>query len=564
MKSPPPKPVSDLPRQNTYTRAYTFDNTANGFTRTSTMFGRMITDTIGLTYETEEQQMHSLIAEYVRVAEKGVDGDMPLPAGFAREYRFWRMMFYAGLFGCFMGVLGACFLNVADETPKFWTNHLERAEAVDLEYWRGEQYWIYVPMGAGFIVGVLRYFMNYPEQVDGLFKEINHYHVDWKIAPQTILLSLISLAGGASLGPEQALGTVGGGLATFLLDYLPDLDADDRKLLVLVGMTAAIGALFPSPILTVLMIFELGHPPRTTMESVTILSFAASISFMIFYAIVGTEKTWLEPVTNKGVFLALTWEYDNTQCITGAVLGIMAGCLSITSIIFIGFTKQIFFRIRKRLERFKFLQSVLPPTIAGLIIGTFNYAMPLTVGNGNIVLPHIIKYGMQGTLSTHTLITAGFARILLLGVSMTSVGYVGGFIFPTLTIAIIAGVICYQQYSYLPYGLCIGCFLAGMPAGICPMPFTLSCLAIFLFFFGIYQTAPILLATITSYTVVCGSGLFSALQSRAKKQEEERLEAEQALLRGEDPKVAAATAKAELKVKDAEATLSLNRYLEGK
>ena len=88
MKSPPPKPATDLPRQNTYTRAYTFDNTANGFTRTSTMFGRMITDTIGLTYETEEQQMHSLIAEYVRVAEKGVDGDMPLPAGFAREYRF--------------------------------------------------------------------------------------------------------------------------------------------------------------------------------------------------------------------------------------------------------------------------------------------------------------------------------------------------------------------------------------------------------------------------------------------------------------------------------------------
>ena len=60
-------------------------------------------------------------------------------------------------------------------------------------------------MGSGFLVGVLRYMMNYPEQVDGLFKEINTYHVDWTIAPQTIFLSLISLAGGASLGPEQAL-----------------------------------------------------------------------------------------------------------------------------------------------------------------------------------------------------------------------------------------------------------------------------------------------------------------------------------------------------------------------
>jgi hypothetical protein len=37
--------------------------------------------------------------------------------------------------------------------------------------------------------------------------------------------------------------------------------------------------------------------------------------------------------------------------------------------VFIGATKQIFQRIRKRLERFPFLQAVLPPTIAGLIIG---------------------------------------------------------------------------------------------------------------------------------------------------------------------------------------------------
>ena len=43
------------------------------------------------------------------------------------------------------------------------------------------------------------------ETIDGIFKEINTYHVDHTIAPQTILLSVISLGGGASLGPEQAL-----------------------------------------------------------------------------------------------------------------------------------------------------------------------------------------------------------------------------------------------------------------------------------------------------------------------------------------------------------------------
>jgi H+/Cl- antiporter ClcA len=55
---------------------------------------------------------------------------------------------------------------------------------------------------------------------------------------------------------------VGGGLASWMVTKLPQLDDDDRKLLVLLGMTGAIGGLFPSPILTVLMIYELGNPPK--------------------------------------------------------------------------------------------------------------------------------------------------------------------------------------------------------------------------------------------------------------------------------------------------------------
>jgi len=35
--------------------------------------------------------------------------------------------------------------------------------------------------------------------------EIIHFHVDYHHAPLTVLLSMISLSGGATLGPEQAL-----------------------------------------------------------------------------------------------------------------------------------------------------------------------------------------------------------------------------------------------------------------------------------------------------------------------------------------------------------------------
>jgi H+/Cl- antiporter ClcA len=54
---------------------------------------------------------------------------------------------------------------------------------------------------------------------------------------------------------------VGGGLATWITEQL-DFEESDRKLIVLSGMAAAVGSLFPSPILTVMMMFELGTPAR--------------------------------------------------------------------------------------------------------------------------------------------------------------------------------------------------------------------------------------------------------------------------------------------------------------
>lgn len=103
------------------------------------------------------------------------------------------------------------------------------------------------------------------------------------------------------------------------------------------------------------------------------------------------------------------------------------------------------------------------------------------------------------------MISSGFAKAFCLGVSMNG-GFVGGFIFPIITIAVMCAVVCNNMYPQLPLGMCLGCFIAGLPAAICPMPFTLAGLAIFLFYFGLYQTVPIFITAITSYTIVVGSG----------------------------------------------------------
>lgn len=64
---------------------------------------------------------------------------------------------------------------------------------------------MYVTSGAGFLVGCLRVLMKYPDNLPGFFKEVTDCHVDPHWALPTVLLSAISLGGGANLGPEQAM-----------------------------------------------------------------------------------------------------------------------------------------------------------------------------------------------------------------------------------------------------------------------------------------------------------------------------------------------------------------------
>ena len=80
------------------------------------------------------------------------------------------------------------------------------------------------------------------------------------------------------------------------------------------------GALFPTPILGVLMIYELGDPPRTYMESIILLSFGACISFLIYYSLM--EYTYLEKLDTSN-------RVSNKHTCTISISGIYRGLVFI-------------------------------------------------------------------------------------------------------------------------------------------------------------------------------------------------------------------------------------------
>lgn len=502
-------------RKETFTRMFTFDRSFT-FDRTFTYDRRLSSGVSGVGFDSEEVWTKKLIDGYTKVAVQGNEGDIPIPLAFAQTKRFWELMIFSGLIGGLIALFAILFMNFAYEVPKLWIDNDDFSTLESCQKYAGKKYWILITFGTGVLVGVIRWVSAYPDDRPGVFKEVNDCHVDPKHVPLTVLISLISLCGGASLGPEQALSNLGGGVATYLMDRSP-FEEDDKKLAILSGMTAALGALFPSPMLGPLLVYELGNPPKDYMESMIVLSFSGIVSYIIYYTL--SDNTYLERISQsyQHYIVAVKWEFDEWQLGTGFCIGIVAGVVSVLMILVIGINKQVFYRIRSRLrKRNSFVGSVVPPALAGLVIGCVNQALPLTVGSGDSALYSLIKFGFQNQLSTSLLLQSIIAKIFVLGASMNS-GFVGGFVFPQITIGLMCGIVTYNIFSsFMPFGLAVGCWLPAISSGICPMPITLTLLSLFIFNFGLYQTAPIFVSTITAYTLVCGSGLFGALVSRAK------------------------------------------------
>ena len=77
--------------------------------------------------------------------------------------------------------------------------------------------------------------------------------------PGIVAVSAVSLMGGASLGPEQALGTIGGGAGSWL-SARRGVDEEDSKLNTLSGFAGAYGGLFSSTVIVVMLLMEVARP----------------------------------------------------------------------------------------------------------------------------------------------------------------------------------------------------------------------------------------------------------------------------------------------------------------
>jgi len=486
----------------------------------------------------EDALTTKLIRAYGDVADEGVQGDLPSndQDGFAQNKQWWIQVCVGLICAVISAFSSVALLDAAEEVPKRWMDNGNFDEPSDCDLYSGKKYFIPLIGGAGLIIGLISIWSKFPEERLGFFKEVQHCDVKWREVPITFFLSAASLAAGTSLGPEQALAMAGGGVASMLAEYWgPELGLDDpveKRLAILAGFISAMASLFPSPILALLIIVEFTPPPKAYMECITLFTIVAVVNYTIFYLIEDLPFSYLGTLS-QNLVITENWNFKFNDMWIAVIIGVMSALIGLMTVITVGIMKQIFLRIKERLKAATGndnIHRVVNPLIGGLVIGCLAWLAPLTIGDGCLALKPIVKFGATDQLSKHTLLCTLFAKMFAMAISMNC-GFVGGFLFPLITIATLAGVLAWkiaQEYDDTqPVGLYVSCFLAAVPGSFAPMPLTLICLPALIFFLGLDQIAPIFTSVGISYLCLCGSGLFERLSSPpAKADAEENYDSE--------------------------------------
>ncbi|TNC52286.1 chloride channel protein [Mumia zhuanghuii] len=410
-------------------------------------------------------------------------------APLAHSRDFWLLLRDAVFFGVTLAFGGLAFLFVV-ENGDFWSDPTSNG------WWGGRWWWIAVTAGAGLVVGIIRHVLRMPAHAPGLVEELAAERVEPRTVPGTIAVSAVSLVGGASLGPETALGSMGGGLGTLVGERRTDPDM--QKATTLTGISASYGGLLASPIVATLLVLELAKPHRRRFTHVVFGSLvSATVAFAIFYPIAGT--------TFLGIYDVPSYTFEDWHILAGVGLGLAAAVGALVLAVITGVVRRLVAPLATK--------TIVRPVVGGVVFGVVAVALPLTLFTGSDQLETVV--GSGSSLGAGFLLVIVLAKIVAFAVCTES-GFIGGPFFPMLFIGGTYGYAIHLLVPDIPVALAFSCVFAALPGAIVAAPFSLVLMAALMMDLGALQTVPIAVAVLTSYIAVTGSGVLVAMANRRR------------------------------------------------
>jgi H+/Cl- antiporter ClcA len=420
------------------------------------------------------------------------DGDDDAVA-LTKSAGFWLLIGYAAVFGVVLAFAALAYLALINGGTDLWFTLPK-----DPGWMNGSIWWVAVTAGAGVVVGVLRRVFRLPTTLRGTVENLRDQRVEPSNALPAVAVSVVSLAGGASLGPEEGLGLLGGGLGTWVSERRR-LGDELRKTNTLTGMSAAYGGLLSSPILATILVLELARPKAgRVMDTLVAALLSSTVAFAVYFPIAGS--------TFVGIYSLPSFEYEDWQLLAAVPLGLAAAALALITALAIAVLRRLTSRLREH--------TILCATIGGIVFGLVGVALPLTLFTGTDQLTTIIHDG--AALGAGLVIAIVFAKIFVFAVCEAT-GFIGGPFLVMLFTGGTAGIAVHLLIPGVPEGLAFTAMFAALPGSLIAAPFSLILLGVITTQIGALQVAPVTIAVLTAYLAVSGSGLLMELARRQAK-----------------------------------------------
>jgi H+/Cl- antiporter ClcA len=404
--------------------------------------------------------------------------------GFARSRQFWVRFGWGILLGLLSALGAYIFVAIMD----FGINILW-PEPPDAAFLSGSWQIVAIMTGAGFLVGLIYNFSN-AREVNSILAMVKG-DMDTRPVPAALLVSLISLVSGFSLGPEVPAGMIAGGLSTWVSKWR-NLSDEIRKSNIVSGIVAAYSGVFTSPLAILMIPVELPHMQSIAYYGTLIIAAgAAVIGFVVFFAGEGFEFSGMLRLLDLPGY-----DFEVWHIAIGVVLGVIGALLTLIY----GLTTKGLNRLVAPLNRMPIVRS----TLGGLLLGLLGMALPLTLflGSGGLV----VVTGNAAALGVTLLIIYVFAKILATAGAQAT-GFIGGPIFPMFFIGGTAGTVVHLLFPQIPIALSVSTMMAAVPAALLPIPITLGLLTMLIAGLSITDAIPILVAALVGFLVVQGMGL---------------------------------------------------------
>jgi len=242
--------------------------------------------------------------------------------------------------------------------------------------------------------------------------------LDYRSFFKKMCAAVVTIGFGGSAGQEGPSVYAGGTIGTWLWTKLHGhgLDVDDRKILMLAGAAAGIGAVFKAPLTGIVFALEAPFKDDLAHDALVPAMVASVTSYLVLIAIDGSAPLFRFP----GLVDITT--LNAVDIVTTAILAVICG---MSALAFIGVYKNVTKLLVKSVPRF-YLRAIIGGVVVSLIgvLSVWMYKEPFPLG----LSYDLIKLALtQNTLVT-TLLVLFVMKLVATSFTMGSTGDGGIFI----------------------------------------------------------------------------------------------------------------------------------------